>query len=335
MVSSKDTIAKTLRRLQVRNYEGRDFTPHHCLVECLDRDTVFGLLKEEQIVDFYDREELANAILDNGLRLFAILVHIGKLPFLKKFLECDNFSAAHYDEKLPYSKPDLERIFEKDNAGAVKDFLATQWTHLPPALAKDRSCRTLDAQAVLPFEKVEKPSEGNCSTGGFGFIKIAHLYGPEKTPKSTRRKDDFSREVEILSMLRCPQYPHITELHTAFVQGEALSLLMPVADCDLGRVLNGKALSVRGLTTRDEICAALWGLASGLRAVHGYFAEAFDERRIGCHYDIKPPNILCMDGKLLLSDFGLSRLRKEEEGSESAFQHVGGAYMAPECLGAD
>ena len=54
-------------------------------------------------------------------------------------------------------------------------------------------------------------------------------------------------------------------------------------------------------------------------------------RQIGCHYDIKPKNILFHNGKLLLSDFGLSRLRREEDGSQTTFEQGEGCYLAPEC----
>jgi serine/threonine protein kinase len=65
--------------------------------------------------------------------------------------------------------------------------------------------------------------------------------------------------------------------------------------------------------------------------VHHYFADQFDLRKIGCHYDIKPKNILYRKGKLLLSDFGLSRLRNDQDDSKSEFQNVEGDYVAPEC----
>ena len=54
-------------------------------------------------------------------------------------------------------------------------------------------------------------------------------------------------------------------------------------------------------------------------------------RQIGCHYDIKPKNILFHNGRLLLSDFGISRLRREEDGSQTTFKRGEGCYLAPEC----
>lgn len=50
---------------------------------------------------------------------------------------------------------------------------------------------------------------------------------------------------------------------------------------------------------------------------------------IGCHYDLNPRNILVSKQKLLLADFGLSRLRPDHSGSR--FDKGRGDYIAPEC----
>lgn len=50
---------------------------------------------------------------------------------------------------------------------------------------------------------------------------------------------------------------------------------------------------------------------------------------IGCHRDLKPQNILIDKGKLLLADFGLSRIHPDN--SKSDFKEGMGDYMAPEC----
>ena len=50
---------------------------------------------------------------------------------------------------------------------------------------------------------------------------------------------------------------------------------------------------------------------------------------IGCHYDLAPRNILIRQSKLLLADFGLSRLRPDT--SKSILVAGKGDYLAPEC----
>ncbi|KUJ11657.1 kinase-like protein [Mollisia scopiformis] len=85
----------------------------------------------------------------------------------------------------------------------------------------------------------------------------------------------------------------------------------------------------------DDVLASLWRLSSAIEAVHNFLPDEYKVRKIGCRYDIKPKNILCMNGKLVLSDFGLSRLRPEEESSRSLFPRGEGSYIAPECEPSD
>ncbi len=70
-------------------------------------------------------------------------------------------------------------------------------------------------------------------------------------------EDDFSHELQVLSMPHRLRHPNIIELYTTFVKGCDFSLRMPVAECDSGKLLNGHALTVPGLMADTEICFAL------------------------------------------------------------------------------
>jgi serine/threonine protein kinase len=144
------------------------------------------------------------------------------------------------------------------------------------------------------------------------------------------KRADFEHEVQVLSSLRCLNHPNIIRLITAYTKGDEYNFLLPVADGDLSALLLSSNSGTL-FSTGDDILASLWGLSSAIEAVHTFFADEYNVRKIGCHYDIKPQNILCMGGKLVLSDFGLSRLRPEEEGSRSLFKIGEGSYIAPEC----
>jgi len=148
------------------------------------------------------------------------------------------------------------------------------------------------------------------------------------------KRADFEHEVQILSSLRCLNHPNIIRLITAYAKGDEYNFLLPVADGDLSALLlspNCEPL----FSTGDDILGSLWGLSSAIEAVHMFFADEYNIRKIGCHYDIKPQNILCIGGKLVLSDFGLSRLRPEVDGSRSLFKRGEGSYIAPECEPSD
>lgn len=146
--------------------------------------------------------------------------------------------------------------------------------------------------------------------------------------------DAFNREVHILSSLRYLKHPNIINLITAFEKGRTCNFLFPLASGDLENLL-GSSSGLTGFQTQDEIVASLWGLSSALEKVHEFCVKELNIEQVGCHYDIKPRNILCLEGKLVLSDFGLSRLRPVEKGSRSYFKKGEGSYLAPECEPSD
>jgi len=140
--------------------------------------------------------------------------------------------------------------------------------------------------------------------------------------------------LHILSSLRCLRHPNIIKLITAYTKGQTYNFLLPVANGDLKDLLLSK-YHHPDFQAEDDILDSLWGLSAAIEAVHEYFAEEFQVRQVGCHYDIKPSNILCQSGRFVLSDFGLSRLRQESDGSRSLFKQGEGCYIAPECEPSD
>jgi serine/threonine protein kinase len=148
--------------------------------------------------------------------------------------------------------------------------------------------------------------------------------------KATLEKE-FGDELEILSSLRCLKHTNIINLITAYTKGTTYNFIFPVADGDLQDLLFPKHRIPDFKIDINEMLRSLWGLSSAIDAVHEYSAEEFEVHRIGCHYDIKPGNILRQNGRLILSDFGLSRLRQINNGSRSLFKKGEGCYLAPEC----
>ena len=151
-----------------------------------------------------------------------------------------------------------------------------------------------------------------------------------------RRNDlnDLRQEEHILSVLRCLEHPNIIQLLAAYTIHQTHFFLFPKADGDLKHLLRQEN-RLPGFQTDNEVFQALYELASAIEAVHNYFSNTFNVRKIGCHYDLKPDNILYRPGKLILSDFGLSRLSDEEQGSKSLYRNGGAEYWAPECHSVD
>ena len=144
---------------------------------------------------------------------------------------------------------------------------------------------------------------------------------------------DFRKEEHILSFLRCLEHPNIIQLLAAYTIHQTHFFLFPQANGNLKQFLQQPRLP--GFQTDNEVFQALYELASAIEAVHNYFSDTFNVHKIGCHYDLKPDNILYRPGKLILSDFGLSRLSDEDEGSKSLHRNGAAEYWAPECHSVD
>ena len=143
-------------------------------------------------------------------------------------------------------------------------------------------------------------------------------------------EEDYNNERHVLSALRCLHHPSIVRLVTAYRKGDTYNFLFPVADGDLQKFLSLENRPAP-FESNQAIYDALWSLSSAIESMHSYFSSAFDIRQIGCHYDIKPGNILYQGDRFLLSDFGLSRLKDLDESSRSQYKGVEGSYIAPEC----
>ena len=352
-------IAVRLSALELENFEHKSFIPFSELEKLFTRDKVYELLQQYNL-GFHLIDETVNRVLNGGLRTFAVLGTIYDIGNITRFIKEDQFSRVSLDARLPLGETDISRYFSDSKKGEM--FFRKQWSFLAPVFSfEDRLCRILNDRIVLPFLSKKFVGEG-------GFAKVYkvtideshHTLGTSTEvgglavsgtmrhqSMSTQRLDlickqlerpgnegtlanEFDHEVSILSALRCLQHPNIITLITAFSKGITHNFLFPVADRDLDKLLKTD-YRLPDFQPVTEIVGSLWGLSSALDAVHNYFFSQLNIQQIGCHYDIKPRNILFSNGKLLLSDFGLSRLRKTEEGSQTTFKKGEGNYMAPEC----
>lgn len=129
-------------------------------------------------------------------------------------------------------------------------------------------------------------------------------------------------------MLRILKHPNIVEFHAAFTFHGRPTLLIGEAECDSKEWLRGgKSVQFSKIETLEALC----GLSSALYRMHQYFHQDLQPSMIGCHFDLHPGNILIRGRSFILSDFGLSRLKYETEGSRSYFKGGVRDYYAPEC----
>ncbi|KAL8878926.1 MAG: hypothetical protein Q9198_003363 [Flavoplaca austrocitrina] len=339
-------IQEELEDLQSINCDQKPFIIHDSLKSLLDKKRVEKILSElvaREKIQVYQQREIFKSILENGIRLFATLLSISRPERILDFIETDHFIHDQLDSRLPLSQEAVGHILKDPKLCAR--FYQHQWRFFPPVFSADRSHRGLQCETRLPFVSCEELGEG-------GFGKVAkvglpplcqtflqqsdgEVYIVRKQIKKTRHTEpDFQREQHILSLLRCLRHPNIVQLLTSYTIHETHNFLFPVADGDLKTYFQ-KDQRPAELESENDVFHALFELASAIEAVHDYFSESFNLRKIGCHYDLKPDNILYCSRKFILSDFGLSRLGGEKDGSKSLYRDGGGEYMAPECVSVD
>ncbi|KAF6236138.1 hypothetical protein HO173_005767 [Letharia columbiana] len=336
-------MREELEEAEIENYEQRPFIPHDALKDLLPESkiaTLISALAGRGVLEVYQQREIINAILDNGLRLFATLLSLSRPELILKFIETDHFAQSQLDSRLPLSHHSLGLILRDEKLSAR--FYKHQWKFLAPFFRADQSHRELEDNVILPFIDCKRLGEG-----GFGEVHqmtmvasyqglVPEVKGQVKIirkqikPKRGAEKD-FQKEQHILSLLRCLQHPNIIQLLTAYTIHQTHNFLFPLADGDLKDFLCQQRRPP-GFETDNNVLQALYELASAIEAVHDYFSNTFNVRKIGCHYDLKPDNILYRSGKFILSDFGLSQLSDENEGSKSLYRNGGGEYWAPECV---
>lgn len=129
---------------------------------------------------------------------------------------------------------------------------------------------------------------------------------------------------------------NIVQLVTSYTQNGFCSLLFPVADYDLHELLLNSEQPY-WIGKPAQVVDSLRDLANGLHYLHNFrplAKNAEETERItkyGYHHDIKPRNILVKGTRLILADFGLSRLKDVNEDTKTIWKNTQPTYGAPEA----
>ena len=145
-----------------------------------------------------------------------------------------------------------------------------------------------------------------------------------------KSREDFEQEKEVLSYMRCLRHLNIVELLGSFTFKDKHYLLFPPAEQDLEQLMSFSRAPAR-FDSDEAYLLALQGLGSAVNHMHTYTSNVLDIAMIGCHYDLKPKNILVLEDGFILADFGISRLKNMSEDSQTEFNVGIGYYLAPEC----
>ncbi|MFM7150383.1 MAG: WD40 repeat domain-containing serine/threonine protein kinase, partial [Gemmataceae bacterium] len=131
-----------------------------------------------------------------------------------------------------------------------------------------------------------------------GFGEVWQAEGPDKKPVALKfvgvSDKAAKKELEVHSILREIQHPHIVRVHETWITEHAVVLAMEMAQESLQDRLRE---CPQGLP-EDELKGYMVGIADALTMLH--------QRGIQ-HRDVKPSNLLLVDGVVKLADFGISR----------------------------
>jgi serine/threonine protein kinase len=137
------------------------------------------------------------------------------------------------------------------------------------------------------------------------------------------------QERSVLELVRTIQHPNIVEFLGSYTYQDNLNLLFPLAETDLRTFFRSECR-----ISWDAVYYGIYGLADALQSIHNltFVSDGVESRRIGYHHDLRPANILLRGSDFLIADFGLAKLKKEDETSKSPLRGGQEDYLAPEAF---
>lgn len=149
--------------------------------------------------------------------------------------------------------------------------------------------------------------------------------------KELKEKQNGTNERAILDILGTLQHPSIVPFLGSYTQHGVENFLFPYISMDLTQLFE----SERQMEPHD-IYFGMYGIADALSKIHDFsFTDGIVEfSKVGYHHDLRPSNILVQGKAFLISDFGLSRLKANDQDSKSALRGGHDDYLAPESFNA-
>jgi serine/threonine protein kinase len=225
-----------------------------------------------------------------------------------------------YQERFPTQYPliraEVESLRGETVGGSVVATLASTVNPMQPKMPT--STRAADEYQFVRI----------LGRGVFGEVWLARKLtsGIEKAIKVLLQASDHetaARERQALELIKNLRHPYLLATEDFWVSGDRLHIVMELADCTLRNRLQRCREAGQAGIPEDELFGYLWEAAEGLDFLHS--------RRV-THRDVKPDNILLLNGHAKIADFGLARQQVE---AIDAMKTLAGtpSYMAPEVWG--
>jgi serine/threonine protein kinase len=165
--------------------------------------------------------------------------------------------------------------------------------------------------------------------GMFGEVWLARKNpsGIEKAIKILHQPADqeiAQRELRSLELIKNLRHPYLLATEDFWVANNRLYIVLELADATLRSRLNTYKETGRPGVPEDELLGYMREAAEGLDYLHAKHIT---------HRDVKPDNILLLNGHSKVADFGLAR-QQEQMVASMSFAGTP-AYMAPEVWGGE
>lgn len=150
-------------------------------------------------------------------------------------------------------------------------------------------------------------------SGGFGKVHVATANGEECVAKFVPKDPGADRELLFVDL---PESPYIVPIIDSGEYDQYWVLVMPRADRSLRQHLeafSGPVSLSDAIEILRDVCAALVALEGKV-----------------VHRDVKPENVLLLDGRWCLADFGISRYAEATTAPDTNKFSMSPPYAAPE-----
>ncbi|KAL9128047.1 MAG: hypothetical protein Q9217_003186 [Psora testacea] len=302
-----------------KNYQDKNFISYKAARRIVTKDRIDEWSRTHPLCLEHghkcpQRIDLIHEILRTNVFVFVVLV-FAELEFLiKKFIASNSRDVMLFDTGF------FERVCDSAGLSAEqKQGLVKCRSYVGVIFANDAS-QDVPREAVLPFLKRESLDK----YGSYGVLYRAFIAEKRIRPMSDPSQGDWERlfrEVQTLQKRR--NHPNIVPLLASYTLDtvesghhvKVLYLLFPLAEMDLADWMTKSQIpfNVAKLSKQERqayLYRSIYALVSSISYLHREL-----DGIVTAHHDLKPRNILVVNDKLKIADFGHSHLRPIIEGS--------------------
>jgi len=145
----------------------RQFLPNGLLEKILDQTTILDTIGHPSfLIDPHKRENTAEIVANEGVKVFAILIELRLEHTLASFIENETL-----DGVLPANEEDLKMILCLND---IREFIKLQWDYLAYNISRGTYQRKLTPERILPYLEQAQIGGGGYSTVYTVLVHPAH-----------------------------------------------------------------------------------------------------------------------------------------------------------------